>query len=73
MSVSVDGQAVGLNGRTAILDTGTTLILIADDAFLLYQVATGGVEDVKTGLLRITSAQFKALKNLNFVIGGVST
>ena len=28
-SVTVNGQDLGLQGRTAILDTGTTLILIA--------------------------------------------
>ena len=28
-AVTVDGQDLGLQGRTAILDTGTTLILLA--------------------------------------------
>ena len=50
---------------------GTTLILIATDAFDSYRSATGGVLDNNTGLLTITSAQFSNLKALTFVIGGV--
>ncbi|EJD44881.1 family A1 protease [Auricularia subglabra TFB-10046 SS5] len=55
-----------------IVDTGTTLIYIASDAFAKYQSATGGVADRNTGLLRITSSQYSALKPLNFVIGGTT-
>ncbi len=42
------------------------------DAFTRYRTATGGVADSATGLLRITSAQFSALKTLNFNINGVA-
>ena len=50
---------------------GTTLILIATDAFQKYQSATGGVLDSNADLLRVTSAQYAKLKNLSFDIGGV--
>jgi cathepsin E len=50
---------------------GTTLVLLATDAFTKYQTATGAVPDSATGLLKITSAQFSALKSLFFTAGGV--
>ena len=50
---------------------GTTLILIATDAFEKYQSATGATFDSNVGLLRVTSAQYAKLKNLSFDIGGV--
>jgi pepsin A len=40
------------------------------DAFQAYEKATGGVLDETTGLLKITSAQYHALKPLYFNIGG---
>lgn len=49
---------------------GTTLVLIATNAFTRYRSATGGVLDNNTGLIRFTQAQFNALKPLNFVIAG---
>ncbi|KAJ8474583.1 hypothetical protein ONZ51_g7130 [Trametes cubensis] len=52
-----------------ITDTGTTLLLIASDAFATYQSLTGGVLDSTTGLLRITPEQFANLKSLFFHIG----
>ncbi|KAJ7492341.1 aspartic peptidase A1 [Mycena latifolia] len=60
-----------LSTTAGIVDTGTTLIYIATNAFTKYKSATGAVADSATGLLRITSTQFAALKSLNFVIGGV--
>ena len=39
------------------------------DAFNAYQEATGATMDNATGLLTITAAQFKNLKDLNFKIG----
>jgi hypothetical protein len=39
------------------------------DAFDAYQKATGGVLDGTTGLLKITSKQYSALKPLDFVVG----
>jgi cathepsin E len=55
-----------------IVDTGTTLVLIASDAFSRYRSATGAVLDSATGLLRITSAQFANLQSLFFTISGVT-
>jgi cathepsin E len=48
-----------------------TLVLVATNAFKLYQNATGGVPDHNTGLLTITSDQFNALQDLSFTISGV--
>ncbi|KIL65642.1 hypothetical protein M378DRAFT_521201 [Amanita muscaria Koide BX008] len=64
------GSSPILSKNAGIVDTGTTLILIATDAFNLYQAATGGVPDNNVGLLSITSSQYSALKNLNFNING---
>lgn len=50
---------------------GTTLILIASNAFNLYKSDTGAVLDRTTGLLRVTTTQFNKLKNLTFVVSGV--
>ncbi|KAI0649711.1 aspartic peptidase domain-containing protein [Trametes meyenii] len=58
-----------LKETAGILDTGTTLTLIASDAFKRYQNYTGGVLDDDTGLLRITKEQYGNLKNLYFKIG----
>ncbi|KAI9450023.1 aspartic peptidase A1 [Lactarius psammicola] len=65
-----------LSTTAGIVDTGTTLILIATDAFNLYKSATGAVNDASTGLLRITSTQFSKPpiwpRTLNTFIGGTS-
>jgi cathepsin E len=50
-----------------IVDTGTTLVLLASNAFSAYQKATGAVADATTGLLRITSTQLTNLESLNFI------
>ena len=49
---------------------GTTLTLLASDAYNKYKIATGAVLDSNTGFLSITSSQFSKLKNLDFKIGG---
>ncbi|RPD60612.1 aspartic peptidase A1 [Lentinus tigrinus ALCF2SS1-7] len=59
-----------LDNAAGILDTGTTLILIASDAFERYQNVTGGVPDDDVGLLRITPEQYANLDSLYFNIGG---
>ncbi|KAI0089551.1 aspartic proteinase precursor [Irpex rosettiformis] len=64
------GSTTILPTTAGIVDTGTTLILLASDALAAYQTATGAVLDQTTGLLKITAAQFAALPNLNFNIGG---
>ncbi|KAG1834832.1 acid protease [Suillus variegatus] len=66
------GSSTILSATAGIVDTGTTLILIATDAFQKYQVATGATVDNNTGLLMITSAQYANLQTLNFNIGGVN-
>ncbi|KAH9846698.1 aspartic peptidase A1 [Lenzites betulinus] len=66
------GEQNILNTTAGILDTGTTLILIATDAFQEYQAATGAVPDDATGLLSITAAQYDKLKPLRFIIGGIN-
>jgi cathepsin E len=53
-------------------NAGTTLLLIASDAYNRYVSATGAVFDNATGLLRITSAQLANLKSLFFHINGVN-
>ncbi|KAI0370349.1 acid protease [Pilatotrama ljubarskyi] len=48
--VSVDGQDVGLQGRTAILDTGTTLIVAPDaDAAAVHAAIPGAQSDGQGG------------------------
>ncbi|KAJ7040327.1 aspartic peptidase A1 [Mycena alexandri] len=59
-----------LASTAGIVDTGTTLVLIATNAFTKYKSATGGVLDNTTGLLKLTATQFANLQNLNFVISG---
>ncbi|KAG1836453.1 acid protease [Suillus subalutaceus] len=66
------GSSTILSATAGIVDTGTTLILIATDAFNKYKSATGGMLDNNTGLLMITSAQYSKLQTLNFKIGGTS-
>ncbi|KAG1884008.1 acid protease [Suillus subluteus] len=66
------GSSTILSATAGIVDTGTTLILIATDAFNKYKSATGAMLDNNTGLLMITSAQYSKLKTLNFKIGGTS-
>ncbi|KIL59256.1 hypothetical protein M378DRAFT_27097 [Amanita muscaria Koide BX008] len=66
------GTTTILASTAGIVDTGTTLILIASNAFSTYQSLTGGVLDANTGLLTITSSQYSALQPLNFNINGVA-
>ncbi|KAG6335018.1 hypothetical protein ID866_4063 [Astraeus odoratus] len=67
-SISYDEKEI-LPTSAGIVDTGTTLILIATDAFQTYQAATGGILDQETGLLTITQEQYDNLKPLSFIIG----
>ncbi|KAL0951625.1 hypothetical protein HGRIS_008306 [Hohenbuehelia grisea] len=61
-----------LSSTAGIVDTGTTLILLATDAFKRYATATGGVPDSATGLLRLTPAQYTNLSSLFFNINGIN-
>ncbi|KAI6017529.1 acid protease [Pisolithus marmoratus] len=67
-SITYGGKTI-LSSTAGIVDTGTTLILIATDAFSTYQSATGGVMDKATGLLRITPSQYDNLQTLSFHVG----
>jgi hypothetical protein len=49
-AVSVDGTDLGLSGRTAILDTGTTLMVVpADDAATIHNSIPGAASDGQGG------------------------
>ncbi|KAJ7131383.1 aspartic protease [Mycena epipterygia] len=61
-----------LSSTAGIVDTGTTLLLLASNGFNAYTRATGAVFDNETGLLRITAAQFANLQSLFFTISGVT-
>ncbi|EIN03785.1 acid protease [Punctularia strigosozonata HHB-11173 SS5] len=63
------GDVEILPTSAGIVDTGTTLLYLASDAYNRYVNATGATLDMTTGLLRITPAQYNSLKNLDFMIG----
>ncbi|KAH7925602.1 acid protease [Leucogyrophana mollusca] len=71
VTYGTDGTTI-LNTTAGIVDTGTTLLLLATDAFQAYQQATGGTEDQTTGLLTITEEQYDNLQSLYFNIGGTT-
>lgn len=54
-----------------IVDTGTTLLMIATDSFNNYTAATGAVLDSTTGLLTVTPTQYDNLQSMFFTISGV--
>ncbi|KAF8551967.1 acid protease [Imleria badia] len=66
------GSTTILSSTAGIVDTGTTFILIATDAFQRYQSLTGATLDSTSGLLTITSSQYANLQTLSFNIGGTS-
>ncbi|TFK33029.1 family A1 protease [Crucibulum laeve] len=61
-----------LDAQAGIVDTGTTLLLIATDAFQAYQKATGATLDNTTGLLTVTEEQFNNMQSMFFQIGSVT-
>ncbi|KAH9934562.1 family A1 protease [Epithele typhae] len=65
---TADGTTV-LPATSGITDTGTTLLLLATDAYKTYMNLTGAVPDSSTGLLSLTPAQFGNLQSLFFHIG----
>jgi hypothetical protein len=68
-TVAVDNQDVGLTGRTAILDTGTTLIIApAEDAQTLHAMIPGSQSDGQGGF--IIPCTNKAVVSMQF--GGQS-
>ncbi|KAJ7201369.1 family A1 protease [Mycena pura] len=70
-SISYGGATI-LSTTAGIVDTGTTLIYLATNAFNAYQAATGGVPDPTTGLLSITPEQLADLEDFNFDIAGTT-
>ncbi|KAH9170223.1 aspartic peptidase A1 [Lactarius sanguifluus] len=71
-SIRYGASTTILSTTAGIVDSGTTLILIATDAFNRYKTVTGAILDASTGLLRITSTQFNNLQSLFFTAGGIS-
>ncbi|TRM61498.1 acid protease [Schizophyllum amplum] len=64
------GESTTLMSNLAgIVDTGTTLLLIATDAFQAYQKATGATMDNSTGLLTVTEEQYNSMQSMFFQIG----
>ncbi|KIM89433.1 hypothetical protein PILCRDRAFT_95260 [Piloderma croceum F 1598] len=63
------GNGSTILNRSDIVMSGTTLLMLATDAFQTYQKATGATIDSTTGLLTITQSQFNNLKSLFFKIG----
>ncbi|KAJ7643835.1 acid protease [Roridomyces roridus] len=53
-----------------ISDTGTTLILLPQNVYELYQQKTGAKVDQTTGLLTVTQAQYEKMESLYFCVGG---
>ena len=70
-SVTYGSSNSGIVSMTAgIVDTGTTLVLFASDAYNHYKSITGATVDNKTGLLKISPSQYSKLQSLYFNIGG---
>ena len=67
------GSQTILPTTAGIVDTGTTLILLATDAYKAYVSATGATPDSSTGLLTISNSQYSQLESLFFEAGGVSS
>jgi len=66
------GDTSILATTAGIVDTGTTTVQLATDTFNKYQVATGGVPDSTTGLLKLTPAQYASLKSIFVNVNGVA-
>ncbi|KAG1887146.1 acid protease [Suillus subluteus] len=70
---SISYGSTSILAETAgVVDTGTTFISIATDAFDKYQSATGATLDESTGLLQISPDQYNQLSSLYFTTGGVT-
>jgi len=72
IDLSLSYGNTSLRTSSGVVDTGTTMILIASDAFQAYQQATGATLEQSTGLLTITQQQYNNLQSLFFNIGGVN-
>ncbi|KAI0086813.1 acid protease [Irpex rosettiformis] len=65
------GDSTILKLTSGIVDSGSTMILLAPDAFNAYKQATGATLDDKTKLLKLPKDQYSKLQPLKFTIGGV--
>lgn len=71
-SITYGSSNTPILAQTAgIVDTGTTLILMATNAFDAYTQATGATQDQTTGLLTLSNEDFNNLQSLFFNIGDV--
>ncbi|KAG6333236.1 hypothetical protein ID866_5851 [Astraeus odoratus] len=70
-SMVYGGNTPILNFGPGLLDTGSTKITIAGDAFAAYRAATGSVLH-HSGWLIITQAQYNRLQTLSILIGDQS-
>ncbi|KAJ3533256.1 hypothetical protein NM688_g7307 [Phlebia brevispora] len=68
-TISYNGQII-LSTTAGIVDSGTTLLYLASDAYSRYQNATGATLDETTGWLTVTEEQYNNLADLVFTIGG---
>lgn len=57
-------------GTAGIVDSGTTLVLLATGLFEKYKAATNATLDSKTGLLKLPKDSYATLQPLDFNIGG---
>ncbi|EPS97851.1 aspartic proteinase [Fomitopsis schrenkii] len=72
-SITYGSSNTPILAQTAgIVDTGTTLILMATNAFDAYTQATGATQDQTTGLLTLSNEDFNNLQSLFFNIGDQS-
>jgi len=69
-SITYNGETIQAT-TTGIVDTGSTLLLLATDVLNKYISAVGAVFDNSVGLYAITSDQYADLQDLVFNIGGV--
>ncbi|KAJ6549508.1 aspartic peptidase domain-containing protein [Mycena sp. CBHHK59/15] len=65
------GSDMIMNECAGIMDTGTTLVMIASDAFEEYRKQTGATMDQSLGLLTVTEEQYNNMQSMYFDIGGV--
>ncbi|KAG1885598.1 aspartic peptidase domain-containing protein [Suillus subluteus] len=63
------GSTTIMSSTAGIVDTGTTFLYIATDAYTKYKSETGATVDETTGFLLVSPAKYSALKNLNLHIG----
>jgi len=68
-SITLAGETI-LTSTAGIVDTGTTLLYIAENAYNDYVSVTGATVDENTGLLTVASES--DLQSLYFEIGGAS-